>query len=77
MKLIVSIHDFCPAFQDELEEIVQELDRLNIKRSILVVPNYHDKFDIQHYDRFLELLFKKKNNEFCLHGYDHCKKGTC
>jgi len=73
-KLIVSLHDATPKFTGELTEIVSELDRIGVsKRSILVVPNWEDQYDLRDHDKFVAWMheLKDQGNEIVHHGYNH------
>lgn len=73
-KLIVSVHDVTPKYSGELSEIVAELERIGVnKRSILVVPNWEEKYDLRQDDNFVSWLhdLKAKGDEIVLHGYNH------
>lgn len=75
--LVVSIHDFSPAFQPELEEIVTNLDSRDVHpRSVLVVPDWLDGNPIADDPSFVSLLQSEyfSGSEICLHGFDHHHK---
>lgn len=71
---IVSIHDASPAFSAELKELVSELDSCGtIPRSVLVIPNYQEKYNILKDHRFLSWIhfLQERGDEIVHHGYTH------
>jgi len=75
--LVVSVHDVTPAFDSEVREIVDELRIQEVdKKNILVIPNYHNKYNILKSDRFSGWLhsLKEKGDEIILHGYEHISR---
>ncbi len=70
--VVVSVHDVHPVNTDELKIIFSELDRLDIKKTILVTP-YLDNEDINEDKIFIELIQREreKGAEIALHGYTH------
>ncbi|TET27563.1 DUF2334 domain-containing protein [Candidatus Aerophobetes bacterium] len=71
---IVSIHDASPAFSSELKELVSELDSHGIvPRSVLVIPNYQERYNILKDDRFLSWIqsLQEGGDEIVHHGYNH------
>ena len=73
-NLIISVHDATPKYKGELTEIIRELDRLEVnKRSILVIPNLEEKYDLRKDYAFVSRLRELKNegDEIILHGYNH------
>jgi len=73
-NLIVSVHDVTPRHKSELLEIVSELDRIGIsRRSILVTPNWWDRYDLRKEDNFVAWLHELRDggDEIVHHGYNH------
>lgn len=78
-NLVVSVHDFSPAYVSELEEILAELDKAGVKRkSIFIIPNLMhpatgERYPLLKSKRTIDLLMDEytKGSEFSLHGYDH------
>ncbi len=80
--LIVSIHDAAPPFLDELKALAAWLDQRSLlPRSIKVIPNYLERWNILEHSEFLDWVFseKSKGSEIIQHGYSHradaAKKG--
>jgi len=72
--LIVSIHDAAPPFLDELKALSAWLDQNSIRpRSIKVIPNYLDQWNILEHKEFLDWVLseKSKGSEIIQHGYNH------
>jgi len=72
--LIVSIHDAAPPFLDELKTLSAWLDQKSIQpRSVKVIPNYLDQWNILEHRKFLDWMFseKSKGSEIIQHGYNH------
>lgn len=74
--LIISVHDVSPAFMDNIKVIFDSLNKLDVKRSLLIVPDFHSKHDIRKDKNFINLIKKekKKGNELVLHGFYHISK---
>src|ERR671933_2713816 len=51
---VVTIHDACPAFSTKIFKSADELERLNIKYNIALVPFFNEKQDLP---RVPELVF--------------------
>ncbi len=77
--LVVSIHDATPKFRKELNGIISELDQRKVTpRSVLVIPNYKQKYNILFDEEFVFWLsqLKSKGDELVQHGYDHIQQTT-
>jgi len=62
--LVVSIHDFTPKFQSELEEVLEELDLRGIdKRTIMVIPRYEGEYLISGCSETARLLREERQKE--------------
>jgi predicted deacetylase len=74
-KLIVSVHDVAPEFEGQTREILQELDKRKIKKSILVVPKWHDDHnnDMRYAGSFVDDLLQHQadGDEILQHGCTH------
>lgn len=71
-QLVVSLHDVTPARFEACRLCTDMLDRLGIRSSLLVVPNYHDvRMDSD--PAFIEWLRVRESlgDELVLHGYRH------
>lgn len=78
-NLVVSVHDFSPAYVSELEEILSELEKQGVsKKSVFIIPDLMhpatgERFPLLKSKRTVDLLMNEyaKGSEFSLHGYDH------
>jgi hypothetical protein len=73
-RIVVSVHDVTPHFEEELNIIFKDLNKLGVKKkTILVTPLWAGKNDIMKEKKFLKrLLVEEKNGaELALHGYTH------
>ena len=59
---VVTIHDACPAFSTKIFELADELERLDIKFNIALVPFFNEKQDLP---RFPEFVDKIKSYDNC------------
>ena len=72
---VVTIHDACPAFSKKIFELVDELERLNIKFNIALIPFFNEKQDLPRFPEFVDKIKSyKKNCQIVLHGLYHEKK---
>ena len=72
--LTVALHDAMPPYLEELKEIAAWLDQKSIQpRSIKVIPNYHDRWNILNHREFLDWVRsqQEKGYEIIQHGYMH------
>jgi len=70
--IIVSVHDANPYFKKELRIIFTKLKEIKIDYfSLLITPNYKNRYNINKDKEFIKLIKKQKNAEIVLHGYDH------
>jgi predicted deacetylase len=73
---LITIHDVNPSCAEKLQKITDELNKLNIKYNLSIVPNYKNIYALQDYPAFckqiVNLLQDKKDNvELTLHGLYH------
>ncbi|MFL6432135.1 MAG: DUF2334 domain-containing protein [Nitrososphaeraceae archaeon] len=68
---LVTIHDACPAFSTKIFESADELERLNIKYNIALVPFFNEKQDLPRFPEFVDKIKSYKNCEIVLHGLYH------
>ncbi|MFL6391898.1 MAG: DUF2334 domain-containing protein [Nitrososphaeraceae archaeon] len=68
---VVTIHDACPAFSMKIFELADELERLNIKYNIALVPFFNEKQDLPRFPEFVDKIKSYKNCEIVLHGLYH------
>ena len=68
---VVTIHDACPSFSVKIFESADELERLNIKYNIAVVPFFNGKEDLPRFPEFVNKIKSYKNCQIVLHGLYH------
>jgi predicted deacetylase len=68
---VVTIHDACPAFSTNIFESADELERLNIKYNIALVPFFNEKQDLPSFPEFVDKIKSYKNCDIVLHGLYH------
>ena len=68
---VVTIHDACPSFSVKIFESADELERLNIKYNIAVVPFFNEKEDLPRFPEFVNKIKSYKNCQIVLHGLYH------
>jgi peptidoglycan/xylan/chitin deacetylase (PgdA/CDA1 family) len=68
---VVTIHDACPAFSTKIFESADELERLNIKFNIALVPFFNEKQDLPRFPEFVDKIKSYKNCQIVLHGLYH------
>lgn len=68
---VVTIHDACPSFSVKIFESADELERLNIKYNIAVVPFFNEKEDLPRFPEFANKIKSYKNCQIVLHGLYH------
>src|SRR5829696_5789551 len=68
---VVTIHDACPAFSKKIFESADELERLNIKFNIALIPFFNEKEDLPRFPEFVDKLKSYKNCQIVLHGLYH------
>src|SRR5918912_618857 len=64
---VVTIHDACPAFSTKIFESADELERLNIKFNIALVPFFNEKQDFPIFPEFVDKIKsynELKNSQF-------------
>ena len=73
---VVTIHDACPAFSTKIFELADELERLDIKFNIALVPFFNEKQDLPRFPEFVDKIKSYDNCQIVLHGlYHELKKG--
>ena len=65
---VVTIHDACPAFSTKIFESADELDKLNIKYNIALVPFFNEKQDLPRFPEFVDKIKSYRNCDIVLHG---------
>ena len=68
---VVTIHDACPSFSAKIFESADELERLNIKYNIALVPFFNEKEDLPRFPDFVDKIKSFKNCQIVLHGLYH------
>ena len=71
---LITIHDVNPSCAERLQKITNELDKLDVKYNLSVVPNYQYKYNLKNDSDFcnqLSALLQSDNVEITLHGYYH------
>ena len=73
-QAIVSLHDVTPAFQDEIRTGLHLVEKWGLPSpALLVVPSYHNGWDIGRDRSFVRLLdeARARGSEIVLHGLNH------
>ena len=68
---VVTLHDVCPAFSKKIFESADELERLNIKFNIALIPFFNEKQDLPRFPEFVDKIKSYKNCQIVLHGLYH------
>jgi predicted deacetylase len=68
---VVTIHDACPAFSKKIFESADELERLNIKFNIALIPFFNEKQDLPRFPEFVDKIKSYKDCQIVLHGLYH------
>src|ERR671938_1822430 len=68
---VVTIHDACPAFSTMIFESADELERLDIKFNIALVPFFNEEQDLPRFPEFVDNIKSYKNCQIVLHGLYH------
>jgi predicted deacetylase len=75
---LVTIHDVNPSSSEKLQKITDELNKLEIKYNLSIVPNYQYSNNLIDNPAFCEQIFKLLQSdkvELTLHGYYHELEG--
>ena len=77
MALLVSIHDVTPAFAAQAQRLWSLCRQFGVTPALLVVPNWHGKWPLQHDDAFIAWVrdCADKGAEVFLHGERHDEVG--
>jgi predicted deacetylase len=73
---VVTIHDACPAFSKKIFESADELERLNIKFNIALIPFFNEREDLPRFPEFVDKIKSYKNCQIVLHGLYHELKNS-
>lgn len=68
---VVTIHDACPAFSKKIFESADELEKLNIKFNIALIPFFNEKEDLHRFPEFVDKIKSYNNCQIVLHGLYH------
>jgi hypothetical protein len=68
---VVTIHDACPAFSSEILKFTEELEALNIKYNVALIPFFNEKQDLLSFPAFVKKIKSLKRCEIALHGLYH------
>jgi predicted deacetylase len=67
----VTIHDACPAFSSKIFKFTEELEGLDIKYNIALIPFFNEKQDLPSFPAFVDKIKSSKRCEIALHGLYH------
>jgi uncharacterized protein len=67
---VVTLHDACPSFSSRTFKIIEELEKLEIRYNIGLVPFFNEKQDLPRFLRFVDKI-KSCKGEIVLHGLYH------
>ncbi len=68
---VVTIHDACPAFSSKIFKFSEELEALEIKYNIALIPFFNEKQDLPSFPAFVDKIKSYKQCEIALHGLYH------
>ena len=68
---VVTVHDACPAFSKKIFESGDELEILNIKFNIALIPFFNEKQDLHRFPEFVDKIKSYNNCQIVLHGLYH------
>jgi predicted deacetylase len=68
---VVTIHDACPAFSSKIFKFAEELEKLDIKYNIALIPFFNEKQDLPCFPEFVDKIKSCKRCEIDLHGLYH------
>ena len=76
---IITIHDVYPLYSEKIRKISDELNKLNIKYNLSIVPYYNKKYNLKDNAAFCDQVFSllqsgnnnNNNVELTLHGLYH------
>jgi predicted deacetylase len=71
---IVTIHDACPTFSYKIFKQADELEKLDIKFNIALIPFFNEKENLTSFPEFVEKIKSYRNCEIALHGLYHERK---
>jgi predicted deacetylase len=68
---VVTIHDACPAFSSKIFNFTEQLEALDIKYNIALIPFFNEKQDLPSFPTFVDKIKSCKQCEIALHGLYH------
>ena len=68
---VITLHDACPVFSKMIFELADELDRLEVKFNIALIPFFNEKQDLHRFPEFVDKIKSYKNCQIILHGLYH------
>ena len=68
---VVTIHDACPAFSSKIFKFTEEVEGLDIKYNIALIPFFNEKQDLPSFPEFVDKIKSCKRCEIALHGLYH------
>jgi predicted deacetylase len=68
---VVTIHDACPAFSSKIFNFTEQLEALDIKYNIALIPFFNEKQDLPSFPVFVDKIKSCKRCEIALHGLYH------
>jgi predicted deacetylase len=68
---VVTIHDAYPAFSTKIFKFTSELERLDIKYNIALIPFFNEKQDLPSFPEFVDKIKSCRRCEIVLHGLYH------
>jgi predicted deacetylase len=71
---IVTLHDACPASSSRTFEISEQLEKLQVRYNIGLVPFFNGEQDLPRFPKFVDKIKSYKGSEIALHGLYHDNK---
>ncbi len=68
---VVTIHDACPTFSSKIFKFTEEIEGLDIKYNIALIPFFNEKQDLPRFPEFVHKIKSCKGCEIALHGLYH------
>ena len=68
---VVTIHDACPVFSSKIFNFTEQLEALDIKYNIALIPFFNEKQDLPSFPAFVDKIKSCKRCEIALHGLYH------
>ena len=71
---IITVHDVNPSHSEEILTVTEQLNKLNVKYSLSIVPYYNKKYRLEDYMDFckqISSLLKYGHIDLTLHGLYH------